>query len=652
MADGTRNNDAGVNFIQLRETLSKFFSDSDLRNLAFDLNIEYEDLPGSAKADKAREIIAYCRRHNRVHELLAECRRLRPDVALPIPPQKASPESATPTPATQPKPVHQLRNPIADFIGRADEIEELVQALSTAVSETTGATAIIRGLGGLGKTQLANMVALRLRDRFPDSQVFLELQGVSDSAILPERVVQQVIQAFEPQAQVPETLGELQTFYRSILDGKRVLIVADNAKDEAQVRSLEPPPGCVLLVTSRQRFSLPGAIVLNLAALPQAEAEALLLKLCPRIKSSAGRLAELCGRLPLALRVSASLLENDVTQNVGRYLQALEKERLHYLSDPESPNDPNVSVSASLNLSYKALNDARQRILRQISVFPASFDLKAAKAVISLQGVKAGAGDERERQAAMEAAGLAVTSPPTAPVKLRGRAVLPREDESLGILYRRSLVEYDTATERYNLHDLVRAFAAERLKTTDEQIRYVRHYLGVAQQANFLYSKGYEYIFQGLRLFDSERAHIDAAWEWLRQQHDSPSTDDLMLAFAHATDTIGHLRYDRRRDRIPQSEVVVMAAKRLRRKGEQAYSLVRLGYYYRELSETQRAMKLHEQALHICREIGDNIGASEVLNNLGMDYMALGNFRQAIDYHRQCLVLQRDFDMVSSSLVI
>ncbi len=114
-------------------------------------------------------------------------------------------------------------------------------------------------------------------------------------------------------------------------------------------------------------------------------------------------------------------------------------------------------MSASLNLSYKSLNDARQRILRQISVFPSSFDLAAAKAVISLQGIKPGAGDERETQAAREAAGVPTSS---APVKRsKGRAVPQREDESLGILYLRSLVEYDTATERYNLHDLVRVFA-------------------------------------------------------------------------------------------------------------------------------------------------------------------------------------------------
>lgn len=458
----------------------------------------------------------------------------------------------------------------------------------------------------------------------------------------PERVIQRVIQIFEPQAQVPETLDELQAIYRSILDRRRVLIIADNVKDEAQVRALEPAPGCALLVTSRQRFLLPGAALFDLEALSQTEAEGFVLKLCPRIKSSAGHLVELCGRLPLALRISASMLQNDLTQNIERYLQALEKERLHYLSDPESPDDPTVSVSASLNLSYKALNDARQRILRQISVFPASFDLAAAKAVISLEGIKAGAGDERELQAAMEAAGLQVIATPTTPIKRRGRAVVPREDESLGFLYRRSLVEYDTSTERYNLHDLVRAFAAERLKTTDEQLRYVYHYLGVAQQADHLYSQGHDYIFQGLRLFDSERIHIDAAWEWVRRQTESSTTDNLMISFATATRTIGVMRYNRRRERIPQFEASLAAARRLKRKKAQAVFLMVSGMDYCELGEAHHAIERHEQALRIYQETGNHQRENVTLNRLGWAYAALGNFPQAIDFYKQSLVRSED----------
>jgi hypothetical protein len=93
-----------------------------------------------------------------------------------------------------------------------------------------------------------------------------------------------------------------------VLSGKRALILADDAKDAAQVRRLLPPAGCALLVTSRNRFSLPGMAAIYLGMLPPDEAEKLLLKICPRIGAHAGELAKLCGYLPLALRVSAGVL--------------------------------------------------------------------------------------------------------------------------------------------------------------------------------------------------------------------------------------------------------------------------------------------------------------------------------------------------------
>ena len=155
MAEEVRNNDAGVNLVELRETLVSRFSESDLRNLAFDLDIEYNDLPGDGRADKARETIANCRRQSRIPELLLVCARLRSDVSLPRSPQKPAPESAPDASDAPFKPIHQLRTPVKDFIGRAAEINELVHMLGVAASGTVGATAIICGPSGLGKSRPA-----------------------------------------------------------------------------------------------------------------------------------------------------------------------------------------------------------------------------------------------------------------------------------------------------------------------------------------------------------------------------------------------------------------------------------------------------------------------------------------------------------------
>src|SRR5262249_3863826 len=146
-----------------------------------------------------------------------------------------------------------------------------------------------------------------------------------------------------------DDLAQLQARYQATLEGKRMLILADDAKDIAQVRPLIPPPGCALLVTGRARFTLPGMATCDLEALPEAEAMELLLEICPRIGEAAARLAQLCGCLPLALRISASVLASDDTLGVARYLKRLDRERLAALRDPD---EPEADVEASLRLSF------------------------------------------------------------------------------------------------------------------------------------------------------------------------------------------------------------------------------------------------------------------------------------------------------------
>jgi hypothetical protein len=197
----------------------------------------------------------------------------------------------------------------------------------------------------------------------------------------PELALQTVIRSYDRAARLPDDLAQLQAIYRSYLEGKRMLILADDARDAAQVRPLLPPPGCALLITTRQRFVLPGMAALDLEALPQDQAGALLLQVCPRVAKHAPALANLCGYLPLALRISASVLANDDTLSVPRYLERLERERLALLRDPD---DPTADVEASLCLSYNALDATAQSALCQLSMFVASFDLAAAEAVTAL----------------------------------------------------------------------------------------------------------------------------------------------------------------------------------------------------------------------------------------------------------------------------
>jgi hypothetical protein len=334
--------------------------------------------------------------------------------------------------------LHQLRAPVSDFVGREHEIDQLVAALSKA-SGAAAAISGVRGLGGIGKTELAYVVAHRLAAYFPDAQIIVELRGASSNPLTSEQALQTVIHAFGRETKLPDDLSQLQAIYRSVLTSKRAIILADDAKDAAQVRTLMPPPGCALLVTSRNRFSVPGMVALDLGTLPPEEAEKLLLEICPRIGEHAKDLAKLCGYLPLALRISASLLKENDSRDVARYLEQLRDERLKHLSDPDNPDDPQASVEASLRLSYDVLEPVAKRALCQISQLPSIFAFDAAKNILAVDG-------EIE-------------------------VILER-------LRRHSLLDWDSNNHWYSRHDLVRDFGRERVKCVNSiRFRLARYYL-------------------------------------------------------------------------------------------------------------------------------------------------------------------------------
>lgn len=501
---------------------------------------------------------------------------------------------------------HALPAPVVDFVGRDDEIARLLDILGQTGERGAVATiSSVRGMGGIGKTQLALTVAQRLASVFSDAHVLIELRGAGGEPLSPTLALQWVIRAFEPQMKLPDDLSRLRSIYQTTLTGKRVLIVADDARDAAQIRPLLPPAGCALLITSRQRFTLPGMMALDLGMLSPEEAERLLHTICRRIGDAAPRLAHLCGYLPLALRVSASVLENDNTLRVERYLERLADERTK-LAQLRDPDDPELDVEASLQLSYAALRPVAQDVLCQLSVFGASFDLVAATAVIAISA------DEE--------------------VEL-----------VLGLLRRRNLLEWDEAAERYRLHDLVRAFTAARLEAPNAmQLRHAQYYARVAARTGVLYLQGGEQVWTGLALFDRERRHIDDGWTWARARAGEHEADLLVLDYANATAYVSDLWYDEGSERIPQLGAAVAAARRLGRRADEGAALGNLGIGYERLGEAQRAIAYHEQALAIMRELGDRREEGWILGCLGRIYRESEDVWRAIAYHEQALAIMRE----------
>jgi tetratricopeptide (TPR) repeat protein len=196
--------------------------------------------------------------------------------------------------------------------------------------------------------------------------------------------------------------------------------------------------------------------------------------------------------------------------------------------------------------------------------------------------------------------------------------------------------------QRFSLHELVRVFVAARLVAGDAvQRRYAQHYAWVADGTDKFYLEGGAATLAGLALFDRERTHIDAGWGWAMAHAGDQDADALLLDYANATMYIGDLRYDKRRERIPQQAAALAAAQRLKDRGAEGQSLGNLGLAYDLLGDGRKAIDFSKQHFAIVREIGDRRGEGNALGNLGSAYADLGDARQAIAFYEQRLVIAR-----------
>jgi tetratricopeptide (TPR) repeat protein len=489
--------------------------------------------------------------------------------------------------------LHQIPAPPADFTGRAEDLSALKSALTGG---GTGAIFGLRGMGGVGKTTLALKLAQELESLYPDAQLYLDLKGVDPHPLSATQAMAHVVRSFHPDIRLPESETEMAGLYRSVLHGKRALLLMDNARDRPQVELLIPPTGSILLVTSRFRFALPGLIVRDLDELPNEDACNLLLRIAPRIGSAANEIAQLCGRLPLALRLAGSALAERPNLSSADYARRLKegKERL----------DP---VEASLNLSYELLSEDRRRLWRLLAVFPGTFDAPAAAAVWDLE--------------------------------------VDSVSDVLSELVRSSLVEWEDKDELYRLHDLSRSFVDRWLEGTEKEVarkRHAEHYLGVLRAAKDLYKKGGESILQGLRLFNTEWGNIQEGQAWAaRHFSEDAEASRICSSYPDAGAFLLDLR-QHPRDRIRWRELALAAARQRKDRSAEAVHLGNLGIAYRNLGEPRRAIELYEQWLAIARELGDRRWEGQAFNSLGLAYADLGDPRRAIELYEQQLAIARE----------
>jgi tetratricopeptide (TPR) repeat protein len=485
---------------------------------------------------------------------------------------------------------HQLPSPPADFTGRDADIADVFNCVGDGAN-----TVVLSGMPGIGKTALALALGSGLAARYPDGQLRLELRGTTLAThVSPMEAMMQVVRTFDTQAvAVDESSAE--NLYHSTLHGKRVLVFADDAFDTNQVQRLVPARGSCLLITSRHRILLPGAVTCVLKILSSSDSHALLMRIAPRIGNAAEEVAALCGHLPLALRLAATTVTERPDVTVDEYVVRLKDERTRL-----------EFVDATVELSYQLLPEDLRDAWKQLSVFRTGFDLRAAAAVLGIH----------ERAAW----------------------------KMIGSLLRRSMLEWDSALSRYSLHELLRLVAASRLGAPERERLHIRHANDFERRLSALkteYRIGGESAVSALQQFDHEVSHVRQAVEWLREHmHASHSHKELLSLFLDRGVDIFPIRLGVE-ELVDWLNDAVSATRDLNQQGATAAHLGNLGVALARAGDDRNATRVQEECLSLARESNDAGGIARALGNLATLYLQVKDFKKSIDLASESIQIER-----------
>jgi DNA-binding SARP family transcriptional activator/tetratricopeptide (TPR) repeat protein len=551
--------------------------------------------------------------------------------------------------ASYPVVPRQLPAPPVMFTGRATELADL----DRAHDPTTVVVHAVDGMAGIGKTALAVQAAHRIADRYPDGQLFIDLHGYTEGVapVEPAEALDRMLRALGIGGeQIPNGLEDRAALYRSRLADQRVLVVLDNAAAETQVAPLLPgAPGCLVLVTSRHRLAgLDHARAVSLEVLPVADAFTLFTdtvgatRLAGQPPELLAELIELCGRLPLAIRIAAARLRSHPTWTLADLVERL-RDQQHRLSELEAGQR---SVTAALDLSYRHLSPGQQRTYRLLSLHPGlEFDAYATAALL----------DSGLQQA---------------------QRML---DQLVGV---HLLLE--PAAGRYRFHDLVRAHAAATGEhiggaALDRLLDHYRHTASLAMDAAHPYERerrprvpaartpAPDHADQGW--LDAELPNLLAAARYAAEHgrpehvgdlsrilhrhlrsrgryHEAEALHHQALAASQGAGTVpaqvclGWVylvqgRYGQATDHLGQA---------LRAAGEPAGgldALIGLGLVDWLQARHQPALDQLGQALQLARDLGHRAGELDALAGLGLIHQMQGRYEQAAIHFEQALQIAR-----------
>jgi tetratricopeptide (TPR) repeat protein len=477
--------------------------------------------------------------------------------------------------------------------------------------------------------------AHQVAKRFPDGQLYLDLRGHDPRALplSPAQALGLLLRSLGTDtARLPHSADELAGHYRSALAGKRVLVVLDNAASTGQVRPLLPGhPGCLALITSRSSLSglvaRDGAQRTILGPLGDEDALDLLARILgtarvAREPEAAGRIAKLCGCLPLALRIAAERATARPDVPLTALADELADERM-VLSALAVQDDETTGVRAAFSWSYRALPTQQARFFRLLGLHTGPvFTAAATAALAGIEPAKA----ERLLSA------------------LTSVHLVDQLDE-----------------HRFRLHDLVRVYAAECAAQQDpaeeqhaaiervaswylhtahaaaKTVRPARRHADLGNPPSNARPLSFDDYDDALAWLDAEHANCSAAAQAARQH----GLDRLACAFPGALFDVFSLRG--LLDEWDQTiDSALAAARSLGDAAVEATLLSNLAIVRARAARHEEALALLETSLNLRRETGDRRGEAATLGNIGNTLNELGRSDEALEYIRQAAALHHE----------
>jgi DNA-binding SARP family transcriptional activator/tetratricopeptide (TPR) repeat protein len=516
-----------------------------------------------------------------------------------------------------------LPPPAVEFVGRREEL-----GLLTEDGGHPPRVSVIEGMPGIGKTALAVRAARIAADQYPDGAIYLNFQTHDPSrpSLDASEALYRLLRTLGvPSAQIPEAIGERTALWRAQLSRRHAVVILDDTASFDQVRPLLPTGGqCLVLITTRHRLSgLEGAQALTLDVLSMEDAITLFRRVAGRDgghdDDEIAAVVKLCGRLPLAIQLTAGRLAQDDPPGLSALVETLSRSPV--LVGAEGTSSPEW-ISA-FDLSYRSLEPRHQRLFRRLGLSPCAHTSPHAAAAL-------------------------------------GGGTLADAEEALATLLDHHLIA-QASVGQFRFHDLIREYAAicaRREEPRPEQRqtvgRLLDYYLYTAAEADRVLhpfrrripvtvthppaaSPALDTPNGAAGWLESEWRNILQAARYAHRHEWKQKCADLIHALAGFMEVNAY--WD---EAIAAHTLGLQASRDLADPARIAQASLALSQVSQQTGRYEAALALAEDAVAIYRSLADRRGEAEALDQAGTAHFRAGRFREALAYVREAGIAYRD----------